>query len=183
MSAKKMQPQSVTPVKLIIGILYTNEQRLAQAMAMLSETYGKIDYQSPVYNFTISEYYYPEMGSPIFRQFISHQKLIYPNQIAKIKIETNDIELKLAESEKRKVNLDPGYLDYDKFVLASAKYNGQKVYLDYGIYADLTLHYEKGQFYPFPWSFPDFKNGIYNDAFIMMRAKYKGQLRKLNREI
>ena len=176
-----MQPQSVTPVKLIFGVLYSDEKLLEQAKDMLSDIYGKIDYQSPVFDFTISEYYYPEMGFPIFRLFFSHQNLIYPNQLAKIKIETNEIELKLAVSEKRKVNLDPGYMDYDKYVLASAKYNGQKVYLDLGIYADLTLRYEKGRFFPFPWSFPDFKSGIYNEAFIMIRAKYKGQVRKLYR--
>jgi hypothetical protein len=122
------------------------------------------------------------MGKPIFRLFYSHQPLIYPNEIARIKLETNEIEESLAISGNRKVNLDPGYLDYDKFVLASAKYNGQKIYLDQGIYADLTLHYERGDFLPFPWSFPDFKSGIYNSAFLMIRARYKGQLRKLLRK-
>jgi len=73
----------------------------------------------------------------------------------------------------RKVNLDPGYLDYDKFVLASAKYNGQKIYLDCGIWADLTLHYEKGKFDPYPWSFPDFKSRMYDGAFLEMRRLYK----------
>jgi hypothetical protein len=77
------------------------------------------------------------------------------------------------------VNLDAGYMDYDKVVLVSAKYNGQKIYLDQGIWADLTLHYEKGQFNPYPWSFPDFKMGIYNDVFMEIRKKFKLQRKEL----
>jgi hypothetical protein len=79
---------------------------------------------------------------------------------------------------RRRVNLDPGIMDYDKFVLASAKYNGQKVYLDRGIWADLTLHYEKGRFDPYPWSFPDFKSRIYDGAFMEIRQLYKKQRKK-----
>lgn len=177
-----MKPQLVHPVKLVIGALFSSEELLSEARNKLVEKYGKIDYQSAVFEFNISDYYCPEMGKPIFRLFYAHQPLIMPNEIARIKLETNEIENSLAISSNRKVNLDPGYLDYDKFVLASAKYNGQKVYLDLGIYADLTLHYEKGDFLPFPWSFPDFKSGIYNASFLMIRARYKGQLRKLLRK-
>jgi len=59
-----------------------------------------------------------------------------------------------------------------------AEYNGQKVYLDRGIYADLTLRYEKGNYYPYPWSFPDFKEGLYNQTFLRIREIYKAQLKQ-----
>jgi hypothetical protein len=177
-----MQPQSIKPVKLVMGILFSDASLLAQAKEKLISQYGAIDFQSPVYPFEISDYYYPEMGQPISRIFYSHRELVLPNEISRIKIETNQIENDIAVANQRKVNLDPGYLDYDKFVLASAKYNGQKIYLDFGIFADLTLHFEKGDFLPFPWSFPDFKSGIYNPAFLTIRFKYKEQLRKLFRE-
>lgn len=178
-----MKPQQVKPVKLIIGILYSDEDLLARAKELLITKFGKLDYISRVFDFTISDYYYKEMGSPIFRTFISHRQHISPNSLAQIKIACNTIEDELAVANQRKVNLDPGYMDYDKFVLASAKYNGQKVYLDLGIYADLTLYYEKAQYHPYPWSFPDFKSGIYNDTFLMIRAKFKGQRRKDERAI
>ncbi|MBN1348532.1 DUF4416 family protein [candidate division KSB1 bacterium] len=173
-----MQPQAPQPVKLIIGILYTDDALLANALDLLKPELGDIDYQSPVYEFNISEYYFAEMGHPIQRMFISFGRLVNPKELAPIKIQTNAIEDQLAVQSNRKVNLDPGYLDFDKFVLASAKYNGQKVYLDLGIWADLTLRYEKGNFYPFPWSFPDFKRGLYNAAFQRMRELYKADLKK-----
>lgn len=177
-----MHPESPYPVKLIIGVLYTDEKLLEEAKAMLIENFGDIDYQSSIFEFDISDYYHAEMGHPIHRIFLSILPLINPKEIARIKIRINKIEDDLAIEGKRKVNLDPGYLDYDKFVLASAKYNGQKVYLDFGIWADLTLRYEKGNFYPFPWSFPDFKRGIYNHTFQRMREIYKAQMKKRRKE-
>jgi len=173
-----MKPSEPTRVKLFCGVLYTDSQMLEQVKHQMIEKYGEIDYQSEPFTFDVSEYYRPEMGWPIYRLFWSFETAIIPNEIARIKIECNEIEDQLVVNENRRVNLDPGYLDYDKIVLASTKYNGQKIYLDFGIYADLTLHYEKGNYYPYPWSFPDFKSGLYNNIFLRIRETYKLQLKK-----
>ncbi|MFQ5651773.1 MAG: DUF4416 family protein [bacterium] len=170
-----MRPTDPIPVKLFIGALYSNADLLAKAVQHLSEEFGEIDYQSPEFEFTISEYYKEEMGWPIFRKFFSLENLINPKELARIKIHTNEIEDRLAVDNKRKVNLDPGYLDYNKVVLASAKYNAQKIYLDFGIYADPTLCYEKGHFTPYPFAFPDFKSDAYKSTFLHIRALYKRQ--------
>jgi len=162
-------------VKLFAGVLYTEGELLQPAKLKLETNYGPTDFESESFEFAISEYYRPEMGWPIYRLFWSFETLINPKQIARIKVECNAIEDAIAVDGKRKINIDPGYMDYDKIVLASAKYNGQKVYLDFGIYADLTLHYEKGDFYPYPWSFPDFKSSTYNKTFLRMREIFKMQ--------
>ncbi len=176
-----MKPSEPTPVKLFCGVLYTDEDLLQEAKALLIKKYGDIDYQSDKFAFNISDYYRPEMGWPIYRIFWSFARFINPKEIARIKVECNEIEDQLAVKNNRKVNSDPGYMDYDKVVLASSKYNGQKVYLDFGIYADLTLHYEKGNYFPYPWSFPDFKSGQYNKTFLRIREIYKVQLKKFER--
>ena len=173
-----MLPKEPEPVKLFHGILYSDEQKLQLAKEKLQESFGPIDYTSSRYNFEVTGYYVAEMGAPIFREFISHQKMIHPKELANIKIVTNEIEESLENSGKRKVNIDSGYMDVCKVVLASAKYNGQKIYLDHGIYADLTLYYEKGNFYHYPWSFPDFRSGEYNRAFQMIHERYKVQHKK-----
>jgi hypothetical protein len=183
-----LKPEEPGPVKLIVGVLYSDESLLEKGLTLLSEAYGPRDFRSPVFPFDRTDYYVPEMGSPIFRLFTSHERLIHPRDLARIKIETNAMEEKLAVHSPsgrfpnlpegvpcRKVNFDPGYMDYDKFVLASAKYNGQKIYLDFGIWADLTLHYEKGRFDPYPWSFPDFKAATYDAVFLEMRRRFKEQ--------
>jgi hypothetical protein len=123
--------------------------------------------------FEVTDYYQDEMGWGIQRIFLSFQRLIDPAGLADIKIDTNRIEDELAVDGRRKVNLDPGYMDVCKVVLASAKYNGQKIYLEKGIYADPTLHYQKGHFEPYPWSFPDFKDGRYESVFLRIRELYK----------
>jgi hypothetical protein len=183
-----MNPTEPEPVKLFHSILYSDENLLIKAKEILVEQYGTIDYSSPVYPFQITGYYEEEMGAPIYRMFISHKPLINPQKIAQIKISTNQIEQELIQNGNRKVNIDSGYMDACKVVLASAKYNGHKIYLDLGIYADLTLYYEKGNFYPYVWSFPDFRSGEYNKTFLMIREKYKVQHKKwfhnnLNKEL
>ena len=172
-----MKAAEPDPVKLFIGVLYSDAALLEKALQILQNKYDEIDYRSPSFPFNKTDYYVPEMGLPIVRIFISFQPLISPKEIAQIKIETNKIEKTLSIGRKRKVNLDPGYMDYDKVVLASAKYNGQKIYLDHGMWADLTLHYERKAFHPYPWSFPDFKSGLYNDVFMEIRRRYRIQRR------
>jgi hypothetical protein len=176
-----MKPLEPIPVKLFCGVLYSDDSLLQKSEAILLEKYGAIDYKSEPYEFTITEYYRPEMGWPIYRIFWSFARLIDPKEIARVKIECNEIEDQLAVENNRKVNIDSGYIDYDKVILASAKYNGQKVYLDLGIYADLTLHYEKHDFHPYPWTFPDFKSGRYNKTLLKIRENYKLQLKKSER--
>ena len=56
---------------------------------------------------------------------------------------------------------------------------GQKIYLDQGIYADLTLTFERGEFHVVENTFPDFKSGNYNHVFIKFRKTYKSQLKTL----
>lgn len=168
-----MNPLEPDPVKLFIGILFSDAKLLEKAICLLTEKFGEIDYISEEFDFNVSNYYKDEMGGSILRKFISFTNLIKPGDLAKLKIETNKIENMLSVDSKRKVNLDPGYMDLNKVVLASAKYNGQKIYLNLGIYADPTLWYEKGSFHAYPYSFPDFKTGEYNETFLQIRALYK----------
>jgi hypothetical protein len=170
-----MQPGPPKPVKLFVGILFSPSNALDVCLAELDNRFGEIDYQSPEYPFGVTDYYAAEMGAAIKRLFVSHAGLIDPGQLPSIKLKTNEIEATFASNGRRTVNLDPGYLDFHKVILASAKYNNQKVYLGQGIYADPTLWYEKGKFIPYKWSFPDFKMGIYDDFFFEIRARYKEQ--------
>jgi hypothetical protein len=171
-----VKPEEPKKVKLICGILYTDRQSLDKAIALLKKQFGPIDYQSEEFPFDMTDYYVAEMGSPIIRLFFSFEYLVHPGNLAQIKQTTNLIEHRTAVRNRRRVNIDSGYMDYDKVVLASAKYNGQKIYLDQGIWADLTLHFTRGHFEPYPWSFPDFKLGIYDTVFLDIRKIYKQQM-------
>ena len=171
-------PMLPKPVKLIVATLDADAALAAQARAGLTAAFGEIDYASLRYPFEATAYYAREMGAPLERQFFAFADLISPETLPAIKLRTNALEAALAVHGQRRVNLDPGYLDTDKFVLASAKYHGYKVYLSHGIWADMTLHYEKGKFTALPWSFPDFRSGAYEKTFVQIREIYKSQLKE-----
>jgi hypothetical protein len=168
-----MKPSDPEAVKPFVAVLYSDKSLLERAVEMLVDQLGTVDYRSEPTPFTVTDYYQEEMGEFILRIFLSFQRLVDPGNLAKIKIMTNEIEDRLAVDGLRKVNLDCGYMDVCKVVLASGKYNGQKIYLGQGIYADPTLHYEKGHFTAYPWSFPDFKTGQYEKIFLRIRELYK----------
>jgi len=171
-----MQPAHVRPVKYFIGALFSDEALLKNAITAVEEEFGSADLISPAFDFTITNYYDAEMDNPIFRQFFAFSKLAGPDMLVSAKLLSNSIEDKLRVAGQRKVNLDVGYIDYDKVVLASAKYGIHKVCLAQGIYADLALHYEKGQFHPYDWAFQDFKLPDYCPFFLRMREIYKRQI-------
>lgn len=171
---KTIDPQNV---KYFIGALFSDAEVLDQATKLCQAEMGMIDFRSSDFLFDLTNYYNEEMGLPIFRTFLSFQGLRSPGDLAGLKVLCNDIETKLAIGGARKVNLDVGYLDFHKLVLASAKYNGQKIYLDQGIYADPTLYFEGGRFHSFENTFPDFKSNTYSEVFLKIRNTYKAQIK------
>jgi hypothetical protein len=172
------QAQNPDPVKLFFGLLFSDEAGLNAARQALTSGFGPIDYESEIYPFQHTDYYQAEMGGPLFRKFLSVQPLVSPEYLADIKIRSMAMESCLADIHgQRQVNIDPGYLDYCKLVLASCKWGGQKIYLRQGVYADLTLYYQKGTFTFFPWTFPDFKFPLYYPALLSIRAIYKKQIK------
>jgi hypothetical protein len=109
---------------------------------------------------------------------VSFQDLIDPGALPDIKQASVEIEKRLLDLKGgRTVNIDTGYLDFDKVVLASLKRGPYKIYMSGNIWADMTLHYEKGDFHSFAWSFADFKDGRYNTDLLKIREKYKKALK------
>jgi len=161
-----------SPVKLIASVIYHNPEIAYEALERLSQLFGKMDFISEVLPFTHTQYYYPEMGKPLFRRFVSFQELIYPGQLPKIKINTNALEQNYALDGKRQVNIDPGYLTPERLILATGKNYTHRVYLKDGVYADLTLIYQKGDFQDLPWTYPDYATKQVKEILKLIRKKY-----------
>jgi len=169
-------PGQIEPVKLFAAVLYREEPLLERARELLSEAFGPEDHLSRPVLFDHTGYYRLEMGEPLYRVFISYSRLVHPQYLVTAKLEASRIEQELAaEGNRRRVNIDPGVLDYLKVVLASFKYQAQKIYLDSGVWADLTLYYRKGGWAWFEWTFPDFKAGHYDRPLLEIRRIYKRQ--------
>lgn len=139
----------------------------------LEERFGRIDYRGPVHPFDGTDYYEDEMGAGLSRAIISFEPLRAPTELVQTKLDTAAIEEDLSEAGARRVNVDPGYMDYYKIVLASFKEGPQKIYLGSGVYADPVLLYFDGEFAPLQWTFPDFKAMTYRDEFRAIRSLYK----------
>ena len=172
---------SFTEEKLIIGILIHDLSFMDDVVKAVIKTFGETDYIGDPFFFTFSDYYCPEMGSPIYRFFLSLKRLYSPDELSDIKIKTNHIENNFSLSGKRRVNLDPGIMALSRFVLASTKESSHRIPLKYGIYGEITLMFEKGSFRPVEWTYPDYRSGQYLAILNRIREIYREQL-KTSRE-
>jgi hypothetical protein len=175
--------QDILPVKLIVGVLACDEAALKESHTPLIETYGPADLVSDMYPFDMTEYYVDEAGPNMVRQFLAFEHLIDPGHLATIKHQTNRMEQVLAKQLNtpypRPVNLDPGFVEPSKLVLASTKNFAHRIYIGDRMYAEVTMTYNKGIWETFAFTFPDFKSGRYNAFLSNVRQRVVAQQREL----
>ena len=159
-------------VKLILGFIYRDEAVFIQARNKVKMKFGKIDFQSCVLDFNYTNYYELEMGDGLKRRFVSFSKLIPMSELCRIKLYTNRLESKFLNASNRSINIDPGYIDRAKLVLASTKDYAHRIYLHKGIFAEVTLSYHGNSFSPNEWSYPDYRSKEYIDIFNQIRVLY-----------
>jgi hypothetical protein len=162
------------PVKLFIGMLSQDMSLIEQLTGSLQDIFGPVDLASPVWPWEHTRYYEKEMGEGLKRKFVFFEKLIHPGAIAEIKLKTMELENQhLNEKGGREINLDPGYLDAAKIVLASTKDFSHRIYLDKGIYGEVTLMYSGKDYQTLPYTFPDYRTSEYQDIFKAARELFK----------
>lgn len=140
---------------LVIGALSSDEALENAARGELEALYGAVETAVPREVFSWTPYYDAEMGAPIWRSYLAFRDFVDPSSLAAVKTATNAIERRLAVGGRRKVNLDPGLLAPGRFVLATTKDRAHRIALSEGIYAELTLIFERGEFRALPWTYPD----------------------------
>lgn len=170
------EPREPSPAKLIVGLLYREEAIQRQALETLTGRLGPLDYLSEARPFSYTRYYEREMGAGLLRQTGSFLNLTHPGELPDIKLFSNQIEQELSRESKRLINIDPGLLSPERLVLATGKNYTHRIYLRAGIYADLTLIYQGGDFRPFPWTYPDYQDPSLLHFLRALRAKLRFQL-------
>lgn len=158
-----------------VGALASDARALAAAGAALAEEFGEACLESREWDFSDTDYYREELGAEPLRKFWAFPGRFDPGVLAARKLLTNAMELRLAKelggAYPRPVNLDPGYVTLAKLVLASAKNFTHRIYIGSGIYAEVTMRYRaKKGFEAFPWTFPDFASGRYEEFFLALRG-------------
>jgi hypothetical protein len=170
-------PQPAEAVKLITSIFSGGDNLTANAIEALSERYGKTDFISAPFSFAYTDYYVKEFGESLVRRFVAFERLIRPEELPDIKLWTNRLERGTSDEERRKINLDPGYLARSHLILATGKGYSHRPYLRDGIYADLTLLYRDKAFCVLPWTYPDYAGGEIIGMLTRIREKYVLQLK------
>ncbi len=163
----------MTPkVKRITGILFPSEnlELLQWSIERLSEIWGVPESQSQAVPFDKTDYYH-EINPNLSRVFLSFPGLVNPEGLADWKHQAIAIE---AQSRKpvRSVNIDPGYVDGARLVLASTKDHAHRVYLRDEIFAEVTMRYRFKKWTSFDYTFPDFASGVYDEFLCGVRKMW-----------
>ena len=169
------------PAKYFVALLLSDLVLLTAIENDLTALLGEIDGRSAMKPWTESKFYEKEMGPGLQRGFLSFAAMRSPAELAEIKLRTQQIEDRYRDrsSNGRRVNLDPGYIDAFKLVLASTKDAGQRIYLDGGIYAEATLIYHDGGFHGLPYTYPDYLWPGTIAFMTRLRARYLEGLRHI----
>ena len=176
-------PTSPDPSLLLLSVLYRADSDdgalpcWTELEQLLQNQFGPIRYRSPCMNFKQTQYYEPEMGSPLARHFLAFQELVSRERLADIKLLTNEMERRfLNNKENRRINLDPGLLSLENLTLATGKNFTHRIYLHSGIFAEVTLYYQKGYFQLLPWTYPDYGSETVLEILTMLREQLRETL-------
>lgn len=167
-------------VKLVFGLISKDTSLFTAIENLLTKKFGKIDFKSQVLDFTHTDYYRKEFGAGLKRKFITFERLFDSNALPMIKILSNMMENKFSLNKKRRINIDPGYLAEAKLVLASTKDFTHRLYLEKGIFAEITLYFQNKTFNYWPWTFPDYRTEDYIKIFNHIRELYLNQIKNEN---
>lgn len=163
--------------KLIVGVIYNDMDIYRRAIDMLTEAFGEIEDESEHFSFSeeFSDYYDEELGGRGMRVIFSFRDTVEPDRQAKIKKATNEMERILSEDGRRLINLDPGFINHGRLMLATTKAAGFRIPLADGIYTELTLFWARGAWHKLPWSYRDYQSERVQKFITSVRSKYLKQ--------
>ncbi len=165
------------PAMPIWAIMYLDEPVLQRAIESLTD---KLHWQLPdqwseQYLFSeFSHYYDDEMGSDrIMKQLFAFPFLVERDSLIEIKKRAVEVEEEFVTiHKKRRINIDPGLLSRENFILATGKNFTHRIYLGQGVFADLTLIYTKEKFQRLAWTYKDYLLEIVQKFLLKQRGRY-----------
>lgn len=165
--------------KLIIGVIYHEKEILDRALEILTAEFGEIDDVSEEFSFSseFSTYYDDEIGGEGFRRIYSFKETVDPTRQADIKTRTNEIEAGFSVDGKRRINLDPGFINHGRLLLATTKATGFRIPLKDGIYTELTLYWARGGWQKLPWTYRDYQSERVQKFITKVRRNYLAERR------
>ena len=176
------RPQTPQPAKLVISLLMAKQDLITPVCDDLTQAFGALDLVSCWWDFNFTKYYTAEMGAPLMRRMVAFQTLVPQGDLVAVKQRTNALENRYSVDQRRQVNVDPGFLVQERFILATGKNYSHRIYLGEGIYADLTLVYSHGAYQSLPWTYPDYREPEMLEYLHRVREKYRLDLKPARNE-
>lgn len=171
------RPSQPEPANLIIGLIAAGRDTLTKVRPALEARFGAIDDESDVIDFAFTDYYQAEMGDNLVRTWLSFADLQPLDQLAATKLSANATEDEWRRPDgSRRINIDPGLLTKHNVVLATTKDYAHRIYLGQGIFAEVTLIFEHGEFRALKWTYPDYKSPAANTFLSRVRQHYLQKL-------
>jgi hypothetical protein len=164
-----------SPVALMLAVLWKEDFSPAQWKPAL-EVFGETLCESDAFEFDFSDYYAAEMGTKLKKKFLVFARLIDPATLPEWKLTAMEIEKQFQLDNRRRVNLDPGYIDSAKLVLATTKNYDHRLYLGRGIYGDVQLRFRHGHYVTNGWTYTDYQRPAHLAFFEKAREKYRARL-------
>lgn len=161
---------------LFCSVLYKADAPVTQAVQTLIDDYGDTVLQTEPMEFSFTDYYHHEMGSPLKRLILAFSDLVERDSLPDIKTRTNAIEDTFSRNGKRQINLDPGLLTLENICLATTKPYSHRLYLKNGIWAEVTLIYRGDSYHKLAWTYPDYASEDLVRIFNGLRQEYKRRI-------
>ena len=168
------------PVLLMMAVFSAEPSAFDWVRKRAETQWGPLALESGAFPFeTFTDYYAKSMGAILPKRLWAFEGLISPDALPKIKCTTNDWESEYKsladDTVERPLNIDPGYIDLGKLILASTKDHAHRIYLSEGIFAETTLMYTQKQWKSLPWTYPDYQSAGYQKFLTQCREYLKSQ--------
>ncbi len=169
-------------VLLVAAVSSQFDESFDWTRSEMEKVWGKLLFASEKFEFTETSYYARTMGENLKKQFLTFETKIDPGELANIKLATNDMESAFKSQNDtdvdRPLNIDPGYLTEAKLILATTKDRDHRIYLQRGIYAEVTLTFrQKSGWESARWTYPDYQREDFQAFFTRCRGWLRDQYR------
>jgi len=169
--------QKPPPGRLIISIIYSSLDAVADALKVLERRFGTVQFETIEIPSGDALTYKEEMGEHLYRRFFSFEQLVSRDTLSEIKNTCHRIEPLFADHVDdyifRTVNIDPGILTSDNLVMTSHREYNHRIYLKDGVFAEIVLVFAKGSFRRLPWTGVDFCHIEAIDFFRRVRSSFE----------
>lgn len=170
-------PKEPLPGLVVLSLFSARWDDFWPALRTRMEAYlGPMETEGKPLPFTATTYYQEEFGAPLERRLLGFVQVVPQERLREIKLWSHALEQEYTRNGRRVFNLDPGLLTQERFVLATGKNFTHRIYLGRGVFADLTLLYQAGQWQCLPWTFRDYADPALQAQLNMLRHGYRVKL-------